>query len=558
MKRILILFLLLFSVFLYGADLRNFEIIIGGADPEIAGAPIPVTVRAYDTDGVIKTDYTGIAGFSETGSGQIIVEETGTNLTQAFINGIWKGKIKILRADSPITLILSDASGATGTVTKNIIPGSYSKLKMIVDGMTFAPGTLSGHTGNPASQTTGAMTPVYVTVYACDQYYNLIYTNLPTSVYLYTIPTSSNVQPNTPVNFTVEGKPFTVFSVAAIPSPDKSMSYNINVRDNNNYSITDVLSVYFASLTDFYIWADAPLTVVAGQNFTVTVNVSHFPPRNTSYVAGFTDAVQICAIDTNGNSTTIPGLLPYPTPIQSCVNGQSSFEVKYTKAGQIRIKPNNAGSTVYSNENDPNSYSYIINVLPAAPDSFTFVSDKERIKTGKTAVLSATVYDAYLNPVSNTAVNFSIIEGLGTLNTITAYTNSIGIAEIIFTAAASNTITTVRATVPAISQSKEVKIVSQLTDKFEMWPNPFNPNKGPVKINFPLESACKVKVEIFTVFGQKLWAHEIDGIRGGNTVLWDGKVTNGFLIGSGLYVVKISYKDITGSHTMTRKMAVIK
>jgi len=97
-----------------------------------------------------------------------------------------------------------------------------------------------------------------------------------------------------------------------------------------------------------------------------------------------------------------------------------------------------------------------------------------------------------------------------------------------------------------------------LTDKFEMWPNPFNPSKGPVKINFPLESNCKVKIEIYTVFGQKLWTKEADGMLGGNTVLWDGNVDSGYMISSGLYVVKITYTDSTGSHTMTKKIAVIK
>jgi hypothetical protein len=492
----------------------------------------------------------------ETGSGEIIVEETGNTLTQPFTNGIWEGKIKILRADSPVTIILSDASGATGTATKNIIPGPYSKLKLIVDGMTFMPGTTSGHIGATVSQTT--YTPIYVTVYACDEYYNPVYTGLPTAVQLFTIPTESEVDPYTPVSLTITGNPYTVFSVTAKPSPDKSGWYYINVRDNNNSLITDILKVYFASLTDFYIWADAPTTVIAGQTFTVTVNVSHFPPRNTSYVGGFTDAVQICAIDINGNSTTIRGLLPEPTPATSCENGQASFAVRYEKAGQIRIKPNNAGSTIYTNENDPNSYSYTINVLPASPASFTFVTDKERVKTGKTAILSATVYDAYANPVSDTAVNFSIIEGLGELNTPTAKTNSIGIATVTFTAPASNTKTTISATVPSLSQSKEVVIISQLTDKFEMWPNPFNPEKGPVKINFPLESECSVKVEIFNVFGQKLWTYETDGIRGGNTILWDGKVKDGYTVGAGLYVVKISYTDSTGSHTMTKKIAVKK
>lgn len=555
MKRIILSFILVYSSLLYGADLRNFEIMLGGANPEIAGAPIPVTVRAYDTDGNIKSDYTGIAGFSETGGGEIIVEETGTTLTQPFVNGIWEGKIRILRADNPVVVILSDAGGVTGTVIKNIIPGNYSKLKLIFDGMTFTPGTVTGHSGTWVTQTTGALTPAYVTVYACDAYYNTVNANLPT-VRVYSIP-QSIITPSY-VSLSVEAKSNTIFSVALVPNPDQSGLYPVTAEDMNNSLIKDTVNVYFASLSDFYIWAEAPSTVFTGQSFTVSVKVSHFPPVNSSYIAGFSDAVRICAIDTYGNSTTIPALLPDANPIQSCINGEANFLVSYTWAGQIRIKPDNGGSTTYTNGDNQSRYSNIINFLPSAPDSFTYTTDKDRVKTGKTALLTVIVYDQYMNPVSNTAVDFSIIEGLGMLNTTTANTNSIGTAEVVWTAPASNTKTTIKATVSGLSQSKELQIVSQLTDKFEIWPNPFNPSKGIVKINFPLESDCKVKVEIFNVFGQKLWTKEENGIRGGNTVLWNGKVTSGYIIGSGLYVVKISYTDSTGSHTMTKKIAIVK
>jgi len=561
MKKIISFLLLLMSGgLLYGADLRNFEIIMGGANPEIAGVPIPVTVRAIDTEGSLKNDYAGIAGFQDTGGGQIIVEETGTTLTQAFTSGIWEGKIQILRADNPVTIVLtdvSDASGATGTATKNIAPGNYSKLKLIIEGMTFAPGTITGHTGTWVTQTTGALTPAYVTVYACDAYYNTVNVNLPVVGVSSLPPPKSIISPSF-VDFAEQGVSSAIFSVALVPSPDQSGGYPITAEDKNQPIIKDVITVYFASLTDFYFWAEAPGVITAGQSFTVSVKVSHFPPPNASYVAGFNDAVCISAIDTYGNSTTIPALLPDANPLQSCIDGEANFLVSYTWAGQIRIKPDNCGTTKYSNEDNPDRYSNVINILSASPSSFTFETDKDRIKTGRTAVLTATIYDAYMNPVSNTAVDFSIIEGAGTLNTINAKTNTIGIAKVIFTAPASNTRTTIQATVPDLSQSKTVRIDSQLTENFETWPNPFNPNKGSVKINFPLESECRVKVEIFTVFGQKLWVKEIDGIRGGNTVLWDGRVDDGYVIGSGLYVIRISYTDSTGSHTMTRKIAVIK
>jgi hypothetical protein len=555
MKKILFLLLLIFSGLIYSADLRNFEIIIGGSNPETAGAPIPVTIRAFDTDGNLKTDYSGIVGFREEGSGQIIVDETGTTLTQAFTNGVWEGKIKILRADMPVTIILEDASGATGTVIKNIIPGPYSKLKLIIDGMTFAPGTLTGHTGTWITQTTGALTPAYVTVYACDAYYNTVNANLPT-VRVYSIP-QSIVTPSY-VNFAIESISNTIFSVALVPNPDQSGSYPITAEDMGNSLIKDTVSVYFASLSDFYIWAEAPAFVTAGQNFTVSVKVSHFPPPNTSYVAGFSDAVRICAIDTYGNSTTIPALLPDASPIQSCINGEANFEVSYTWAGQIRIQPDNGGSTDYSNKDNPNRWSNVINILPAAPDSFTFTSNKQELTKGKTAILTATVFDQYLNPVSNTAVNFVILTGSGTLSAASVNTNSIGVAEVIYTAPSINILNVIQATVSALSQSKTVEIVSVKSDKLEIWPNPFNPLKGPAKINFPLDENCKVKIEIFNMFGQKLWSIEKDANKGGCDIDWDGKTKDGNTIGVGLYVVKVSYTDSAGSHAISKKMAVIK
>ncbi|UCC44785.1 MAG: T9SS type A sorting domain-containing protein, partial [Candidatus Zixiibacteriota bacterium] len=84
------------------------------------------------------------------------------------------------------------------------------------------------------------------------------------------------------------------------------------------------------------------------------------------------------------------------------------------------------------------------------------------------------------------------------------------------------------------------------------YPNPFNPA---THIRFTLPSAGEARVEIFNILG-KLIAVPFDGqaVAGENSVIWDGRSTNGDPVATGVYL----YRLTAGEFTETKKMMLLK
>jgi hypothetical protein len=91
------------------------------------------------------------------------------------------------------------------------------------------------------------------------------------------------------------------------------------------------------------------------------------------------------------------------------------------------------------------------------------------------------------------------------------------------------------------------------TALFQNYPNPFNPT---TLIQFNLEKAEKVNLDIFNILGQKvrtLLAGE-EFAAGPYSFLWDGKDNRGSPVSSGVYFYKLS----TPSYLKTKKMMLVK
>ena len=373
MKKIIsgFLFAVIFSAALSAADLRDFAVVLGGTASVPAGSQLAITITAYDTFGLQKTDYAGPAAIAAS-VGDIIVNETGNTLTESFTSGRWTGIIQVMGSALPLTLTCVDfASGATGTVFKIVSPNSYTKPLLILEGMTWAPGTIQGYTGWPVTQTTTA--PVFVTVLAVDAWNNTINSGFPT-VRLETTANGKAITP-TSINMSVDAKANTLFAITLYPNPDLSAVYGLTARDLGDPLKYDAQNVFFASLNDFFIWAEGPASAVAGQNFTVTVKISHFAPTSGVPIPGMSDTVQIAGIDYGGNSLN-PGLLPAAEPSGPCVNGTRDFIVNYLKSSDndatgIRISPTYIGAKIMNNSGMASRYSNVITIYADEPDSFT-------------------------------------------------------------------------------------------------------------------------------------------------------------------------------------------
>lgn len=91
--------------------------------------------------------------------------------------------------------------------------------------------------------------------------------------------------------------------------------------------------------------------------------------------------------------------------------------------------------------------------------------------------------------------------------------------------------------------------------------NPFNPNNGPVRFVYNLQSASDVEFNIFTVTGEEAYSHTyLSGAEGGksgtNQIQWDGRNSEGEMVLNGVYVTMLNV--ISTGEKASLKLAVLK
>ncbi len=141
-----------------------------------AGVAMPITVTAKDPAGNTLTGYTRPVQLKELtsfGDGRI----SPASVTLA--NGVWSGNVTMYRADETsinrgnVNVYAYDAAQPSKNGTSDpftVHPGVFSRVQIIVPGESPLPGSLSGVTGTPATQSSG--TAFNVSVYATDPYWN--------------------------------------------------------------------------------------------------------------------------------------------------------------------------------------------------------------------------------------------------------------------------------------------------------------------------------------------------------------------------------------------------
>jgi hypothetical protein len=95
-------------------------------------------------------------------------------------------------------------------------------------------------------------------------------------------------------------------------------------------------------------------------------------------------------------------------------------------------------------------------------------------------------------------------------------------------------------------------IVPGVFKLFQNYPNPFNPT---TRIEFTLEQASEVRLEVYNVLGQKIRTL-LEGYfpNGSHEAEWDGMTESGAKVSSGIYFYRLS----TNEFSRTRKMMLMK
>jgi hypothetical protein len=141
-----------------------------------AGTPENMTLRAVDPQGNTVAGFNGIVRLKETtsfGDGRAAPDSI------ALVNGQWSGGVAALRADETninrgncnFYAWLSAAPAKNGTSDPFVVhPAAFTRVQVVVPGESPLPGSASGKSGTPASQSAGGAFPVDVR--STDAYWN--------------------------------------------------------------------------------------------------------------------------------------------------------------------------------------------------------------------------------------------------------------------------------------------------------------------------------------------------------------------------------------------------
>jgi len=259
--------------------LQGFEFARINQKNQYAGQAMSISLWAVDTNGQQLNNYDGPVRLRElTSYGEGRIEPSTVDL----VNGQWSGQVTMYRADETAinrgnvniyALLDSDPSRNGTSDPFSVHPGTFSRLQIVVPGQTAVPGSVSGLSGEAATQ--GAGQDFTVEVYATDDYWN----PLPSGDTVRII--SGDQLASTPVSGALSNgfRQFTL-SLGTVGSQ------NLTVSDQSNGSIVGMTTV--------------GIPVIPNAIFGFAVDSFATPVQ-----AGDSVTVNIRAVDGTGN--TVPG-----------------------------------------------------------------------------------------------------------------------------------------------------------------------------------------------------------------------------------------------------------
>lgn len=235
-----------------------------------AGVPEAYTLTAVDAAGGAVTGFTGTVSLRQiTSYGEGRVSPDQVTLT----GGTWSGQLTMYRADESsinrgnvnLYAYLDANPAKNGTSDPFIVhPGSFSRLQIVLPGQDPLPGSVSGLSGSPATQSAG--TGFVVDVFATDDYWN------PVPSFDAVRINSSDPAANTPVSGTLadgHGQ----FNVSLGTVGDQTLSVSDQTSGSISGMTSDPISVIPSAPDHFEISAiSSPVT--AGEPVSVTITAA--------------------------------------------------------------------------------------------------------------------------------------------------------------------------------------------------------------------------------------------------------------------------------------------
>ncbi len=506
-----------------------------------AGAQFNMTVRACDQYFNRVTGNTHTIALSSTDAfAQMPAQITLVNGELVVPTRMYRSGMQRVTATDVTD---GNVNGHTSTQIR-IIGGPYSRIVVLCPGESIAPGTPEGRTGTATDQSINYS--FVVTVQATDQWYNPVggATDL---IHLTSNDPLAQLPPNQAM---VDG--VAQMSVRLSTGGFQQITASNVTRPSMPTSTTQVRTIS----SGFHLEAVvAPLSVQAGEQFTLTVKITN---DAGSVIQEINSAV---TVDVQHATTRAPGRgTLYSTQFQ-LLQGQRTMPETYTFAEPIvLVVRDDAGNAPATSE--------VITVAPGAPTEIKLSSDPRWVGGNKRALITARVIDGYENGVPDRPVKFSLTQGSGSLTAIDSVTTEDGVARCYFRSPR----TPERSRVRAVSGSLngDLDIETAFVDPnaaggfVTNYPNPFHPGEAPTTIAYQLDDNATVTMRIFTLTGGLVYEKTYTpgspgGSAGLNQVTWDGRNGKGDFVSSGGYVLRIEAAGQGETlHTMTRKIAAVR
>ncbi|UCH82886.1 MAG: hypothetical protein JSW50_10450 [Candidatus Latescibacterota bacterium] len=234
---------------------------------QYAGVPMPITLWAVDANGDVVVGFSGTVRLVEItsyGEGRISPE------TVTLSGGQWSGNVTMYRADETsinrgnvnIYAFLDADPSKNGTSDPfTVHPGTFQRVQAVAPGQSPLPGSVSGVTGTPASQSAGQS--FVVDVFATDTYWNPVPSDDVVRL------TSSDAAASTPVSGSLSNgyRQFTV-SLGTVGTQ------TLSVSDQTNGSIQGMTTAgiqVIPSAPHHFAIDPIPSPITAGDPVTVTI-----------------------------------------------------------------------------------------------------------------------------------------------------------------------------------------------------------------------------------------------------------------------------------------------
>ena len=278
----------------------------GSVINQTAGTSFTITLSAVDGINGIDATYSGSKTVSYSGPGGSPTYSTTVTFTNGQATGVATTLTKV-----ETTTITATISGLTGVASSSLTvnAGAATKLQVLMPGETAAPGTGSGKTGTPTTQTAGSA--LTVTVNAVDANWNLV--NTVTHIIAIT---ASDTHATLPSNAALSGGTQTYSLTFKTAS---ASGWTVTATDQNGSPLTantgTPTPVNAGAFTKLQLLVPgetaapgsasgktgSPSTRIKGTAFNVTVNAVD---ANWNLVNTVTDTVAITSSD---SAATLPG-----------------------------------------------------------------------------------------------------------------------------------------------------------------------------------------------------------------------------------------------------------